>query len=79
VKLLLSDPERREEAEALNVVEMQVREQDMQWPLAAAVQREPQCTDACSSVKHEQRIVGETDLEAGGVAAACDRVRPRSR
>ena len=50
------------------MVEMQVREQDMKWPLVAAVQREPQCTDACSSVKHEQRIVGETDLEAGGVA-----------
>ena len=76
---LLLDPDRREEPEAFDVVKMQVREKDMQWSLMAAAQREPERTDAGSSVEHRQRIVGKADLEAGGVAAACDRVRPWSR
>ena len=63
-----------EEDQALDVVEVQVGEQDVQAGRLVA-EGEPEAADPGARVERQQRAVGERDLHAGGVAAVADRLR----
>ena len=72
-------PERREEAKALEVVEVQVRQEEVDPPRAAPDEVEPERADAGARVEHERRLAVEHHLDAGRVAAVRERVRPGRR
>ena len=65
---------RGEEDEALDVVEVQVGEEDVEAGRLVG-QGEAEVADAGAGVEREQRAVGEGDADAGGVAAVADRLR----
>ena len=65
-----------EEDQALDVVEVEVGEQDVQAGRLVG-QGEAEVADAGAGVERQQRAVGEGDADAGGVAAVADRLRAR--
>src|SRR5205085_3728978 len=65
-----------EEDQPLDVVEVQVREQDVETCRLVAA-GEAEAADPGPGVEGEQRSVGEGDLDAGGVAPVADRLRAR--
>ena len=65
-----------EEDQALDVVEVEVGEEDVQ-PGRLVAEAEAEAADAGAGVERQQRAVGEGDADAGGVAAVADRLRPR--
>ena len=67
-----------EEDEALDVVEVEVGEEDVQ-PGRLVGQGEAEAADPGAGVERQHRAVGEGDADAGGVAAVADRFRPRGR
>ena len=78
VQLRLLVPDRAEEAEAFDVVDVQVREQEVDR-LRAAAQGRAEPADAGARVEDEQRPVREAELDARRVAAVRHRVRSRCR
>ena len=67
---------RLEEAEALEVIQVQVAQHQVD-STAVAAEAYAQRTDAGAGVEHDQRSVG-SNLHAGRVAAVPHRVRPRA-
>ena len=65
-----------EEDEALDVVEVEVGEEDVE-PGRLVRQRQAEAADAGAGVERQHRAVGEGDADAGGVAAVADGFRPR--
>ncbi len=65
-----------EEDQALDVVEVEVGEQDVQAGRLVG-ERQAEAADAGAGVERQHRAVGEGDADAGGVAAVADRLRPR--
>src|SRR5262249_23663377 len=65
----------REEDEALDVVEGEVGEEDVEAG-GLRGEGEAEIADPGAGVEREQRAVGEGDADAGGVAAVADRVGP---
>ena len=66
---------RREEHEALDVVEVEVGEEDVH-ARGLLVQRQPEAADAGARVEHHDGAVGERDLHARGVAAVARGLGP---
>src|SRR4051812_4398162 len=64
----------REEHEALDVVQVQVRQEDVQRLLTGAVEREPEAADSGAGVEDERGAVVERDLHARRVAAVVGRL-----
>src|SRR5207248_10133668 len=71
--------ERCEEAETLEVVEVEMRQADVHVPGPPSLQVEAERPDPGAGVEDEGRVLPERDLDAGGVAAVGDGVRPRCR
>src|SRR5689334_13332758 len=67
-----------EEDEALDVVEVEVGEEDVEAGRLVG-QGEAEAADAGAGVERQHRAVSEGDADAGGVAAVADRFRPRGR
>ncbi len=67
---------RGEEDQALDVVEVEVGEEDVEAGRLGG-EGEPEAADAGAGVERQQRAVREGDADAGGVAAVADRLRPR--
>src|SRR6186997_2484806 len=65
-------PERREEAEPFDVVEMEVREKEVNGLRAAPDEVETESPDACSGVEHHRLFSPGQHLDAGGVAPVRD-------
>src|SRR5947209_9577567 len=72
-------PERREETQALEMVEVQMRQAEVHVSDAAALEVEAERPDARTGVQHERNVLVEFDLDAGGVASVRDGVGPRCR
>src|SRR4029079_7452601 len=70
-------PERREEAEPFDVVEMEVGEADVEVAVISLEQPLPELADPRARVEDQRRAVGELELDTGGVAAVADRRGPR--
>jgi hypothetical protein len=66
--------ERGKEAEALNVVHVEVGQEDVH-PLDGRVNGGPQPTDAGPGVEREDGAIGAGDLDCGGVAPVPRRFR----
>src|SRR6266516_132453 len=77
VELYALIPERREEAQSFEVVEVEVSEAEMDLPHAAVQELETQPSDPGAGVEHENRAVVQRDLDAGRVSAVGDGLRPR--
>src|SRR2546422_2657821 len=61
--LFRSSPQRREEAEPFEVVEMQVRKEQVDRRVVLGVEGEAERTDPGPRVEHDQRAVSETRSE----------------
>ena len=57
-------PERREEAESLEVVEVEVGQEEMNAARAAVQELEAEIPDSGASVEHEESPIVERDLDA---------------
>ena len=75
----LGVPERREEPEALEVVEMEVGQEEVDSTRPAPGEVEAELADSGPGVQHQGRVVAERDLDAGRVAAVPDGLRPGRR
>jgi hypothetical protein len=70
--------ERVEEAEALDVVEMKVGEQDVDPP-NVGTDGGSESSDAGTGVEHDDAVGAGADLDARGVAAVAHRLGPGRR
>jgi hypothetical protein len=70
-------PERREEPEALEMIEMQVAEQDVDPLRSRPVERRPQRTDAGPGIEDDEAVVLRPHLDARRVAPVADGVGAR--
>ena len=57
-------PQRREEAQAFEMVEMQVRQEEMDLPRAPPDEVETERADTGAGVEHECRLAAEHHLDA---------------
>jgi hypothetical protein len=72
-------PERREEPQALEMVEVKVGEEEVDSPRPFADELETERADAGSGVEDEDRSVAEANLEAGRVSSVAQRPGTRRR
>ena len=70
--------QRREEHEALNVVEVEVGQEDVD-AVRLGREREAEAADAGACVEHHERAVGQRDRHARGVAPVAAGLPPRRR
>jgi hypothetical protein len=77
VQLHVLIPERREEAQSFEVVEVEVSEAEVDLPDTAVQELETEQSDPGASVEHNDRAVVQRDLDAGRVSAVGDGLRPR--
>ena len=70
-------PERREEPETLEVIQVQMAEQDVDPARRRAVERRPERADARSGIEDHEAIVLGSYLDARRVASVADGVGAR--
>ena len=70
-------PERCEEAEPLDMIEMEVSETDVEHAVLPFEKPLSELADPGARVEDQSRAVGELELDAGRVAAVSDGRRPR--
>ena len=71
-------PQWREEAEPFQVIEVQVRQEEMDAPRSALHQIGAQRADTRSGIEDQRRLIVKRDLDAGRVTPAADSPLARS-
>jgi hypothetical protein len=79
VDMRVGHPERREEPETLEMVEVKVGEEEVDSPRPFGDELEAERADAGSGVEDEDRSVAEANLEAGRVSSVAQRPGTRRR
>src|SRR4029453_5245520 len=76
VPLVARHEERGEERKALDVVPVRVRDQQVPADPAARDEMLAELMCPAAAIENDQRVVGTTDLDAGGVASVANGGRP---
>jgi hypothetical protein len=71
----VASPKRREKCETLDVIQMKMRQDDVEFPNAFPLADCAQTSDSRPRIENNERPVGRADLNAGRIASVADCVR----